>query len=92
MKLHPGEKAAEKLAKGTKTKVFLVVTPGVTSRGLEPGPPESFEEENWYMPMEVSCVKPKPQRKFPKANGKLAPNGHVNGNGSETTRTPSPFP
>lgn len=92
MRLHPGEKAAEKLARGTKIKIFLVVTPGVTTRGLEEGPPESFEEENWYMPMEVTCVKPRRQRKFPKINGKLAPNGLGNGNGSETTRTPSPLP
>lgn len=91
MKLHPGEKAAEKLPKGTKTKIFLVVTPGVTRCGLEDGPPESFGEELWYMPMEVSCVKPKPQRKFPKINGNLAPKVPRNGNStSETTRTPSP--
>lgn len=91
MKLHPGEKAAEKLPKGTKTKIFLVVTPGVTTCGFEDGLPENFEQELWYMPMEVSCVKPKPQRKFPKINGNLAPNVPRNGNStSETTRTPSP--
>lgn len=92
MKLHPGEKAAEKLPKGTKTKIFLVVTPGVTTCGVEDGRPESFDGERWYAPMEVSCVKPKPQRKFPKINGNLAPNVPRNGNSntSETTPTLSP--
>lgn len=64
MKLHAGEKTAEKLAKETKTKVYLVVTPGVTERGGPDGEPSSFQVERWVFPMEVTCVKPKRQRKF----------------------------
>lgn len=61
MKLHARERASEKLARGTKTKVYLVVTPGMIQRGLEDGEPSSFELDRWISPMEVTCVKPKRQ-------------------------------
>lgn len=64
MKLHPGEKTAEKLARGTRTKVYLVVTPGVMQRGGMDGELSSFEVERWVSPMEVTCVRTKRQRKF----------------------------
>lgn len=80
MKLHTGEKAGKKLAKGTRTRVYLVVAPGLTNRGTDDGSPTSFEAESWLSPMEVTCVKPKRQ-KFSSAEGS-----------SDNTRTPSPMP
>lgn len=70
MRLHPGEKAAEKLPSGTRTKVYLVIAPGVRSRGRpEDDPSTTFKEESWTIPMEVTCIKPRRQSKFTSSNG-----------------------
>ncbi|KAG6354467.1 hypothetical protein INS49_004484 [Diaporthe citri] len=80
MKLHAGEEASKKLARGTRTRVYLVVAPGLTSRGADDGSPRTLEAENWLSPMEVTCVKPKRQR-FSAAE-----------DSSDTMNTNSPLP
>lgn len=64
MKLHLDEKTASKLARDTKAKVYLVVVPGLRQRGEDNSLTSSFDGERWVMPMEVTCVRPRPQHKF----------------------------
>lgn len=83
MRLHPGEKTAEKLPAGTRARVYLVVAPGMTSRGQDDGSLESFQAgEVWLAPMEVTCVRPRRQRKF----------SHADNSSATSSRTPSHSP
>lgn len=71
MRLHSEEKTTERLAgsaSATRARVFLVVAPGLTQRGLDNSPSTSFEGEYWAVPMEVTCVKPKSQKKSASAD------------------------
>lgn len=91
MRLQPGEKAAEKQPEGTRSRVILVVTPGLSERGDEDGSLTSFEQEKWVVPMEVTCVIPRRQTTFKEVNAHLAPPGvQPNGDTSEATRDSSP--
>lgn len=87
MMLYPGEKTAEKLPQGGKAEVYLVVVPGIWRRGEEDGSLTSFAQDTWVTPMQVSCQKPKRQRKFVTGNVHLAPGGPTNGNGNVSDTT-----
>lgn len=66
MKVHSDERTIDRLTStsATKARVYLVVAPGLTQRGLDNSPSTSFEGEYWAVPMEVTCSKPKRQKNF----------------------------
>jgi hypothetical protein len=65
MKLHAGDNYPWNSPKGnSQAKVYLVVAPGLRQQGEDNSPVALSEKEAWVVSMEVTCVRPRPQRKF----------------------------